>query len=80
MNIKEKCTSSNVESVWMTLGWHVELDQRYVKSLLDAMGMNELHIDGRSRDRRNRSGTLRVTSWTRRNFKSSDQVLESVSI
>ena len=24
----------------MNFGWHVELDQRYVKSLLDAMAMN----------------------------------------
>ena len=29
-------------------GWHVELDQRYVKSLLDAMAMNHCKIDGYS--------------------------------
>ena len=31
-----KCGSS-VDNI----GWHVELDQRYVKSLLDAMAMNQ---------------------------------------
>ena len=30
------------------IGWHVELGQRNVKSLLDAMAMNLLQIDGHS--------------------------------
>ena len=34
-----KLIFSNVASV-DEFGWHVELDQRYVKSLLDAMAMN----------------------------------------
>ena len=31
-------------SVWMIFGWHVELDQRYVKSLLDAMAMHHCKL------------------------------------
>ena len=31
---------SNVASVLIILGWHVELDQRYAKSLLVAMAIN----------------------------------------
>ena len=45
-------------------GWHVELDQRYVKSLLDAMAMNHCK---------------RRKNWMQRNIESSDPVLESVS-
>ena len=29
-------------------GWHVKLDQKYVKSLLDAVGDESLQIDGHS--------------------------------
>ena len=38
-----KCLIS-VDDFW----WHVELDQRYVKSLLDAMGDESLQNDGHS--------------------------------
>ena len=35
-----KAILTNVASVLVILGWHVELDQRYVKSLLDAMAIH----------------------------------------
>ena len=51
-------------------GWHVELDQRYVKSLLDAMALL---------DRRGRRATMQRRNWMQRNIESSDLVLEPVS-
>ena len=49
--------------------WHVELDQRYVESLLDAMAMNHCKS----------MVMLRLESCIQRNTESSDLVLESVS-
>ena len=59
-------------------GWHVELDQQYVKSLLDAVAMN---IANRLLllDRRDKRATVRRRNWAQRNTESSDPVLESVS-
>ena len=55
-------------------GWHVELDQRYVKTLLDAMAMNRC----KSMATPGSKGTG-GRNWTQRNIESSDLVLESVS-
>ena len=57
-------------------GWHVELDQRYVKSLLDAMAIANRWLP---LDRRDRRATMRQRNWMQRNIESSDPVLESVS-
>ena len=56
-------------------GWHAELDQRYVKSLLDAMAMTHC----KSMATRDRRATMRWRNWMQRNIESSDPVLESVS-
>ena len=59
-------------------GWRIELAQRYVRSLLDTVGMNKcksMDTPG-SKDQENEPQT---TSWSRRNIESSDQVLASVS-
>ena len=60
-------------------GWHIELDKRYVKSLLDAMAM----INANRWPllfRRCRRARVRLRSWTQRNIESSDLVQESVSV
>ena len=64
-------------------GWHVVLNQRCVKSLLDAMAMN--HCESMATpDRRDRRAVrmwqIRLKNWIHKNIESSDQVLESVSI
>ena len=50
-------------------GWHVELDQRYVKSFLNAMAMNHC-----------KSMTVRLRRLTQRHTECPDLVLESVSV
>ena len=53
-------------------GWHAELDQRYVKSLLDVMAMN--HCKSMAT-----TGSKGRRNWTQGNIGSSELVLESVS-
>ena len=61
-------------------GWHIEMGQQYVRSLLDTMGMNlgKSTAAPGSKDQE-RQATNDKLSWTRRNIESSGQVLESVS-
>ena len=60
-------------------GWHVGLDQRYVKSLLDAMAMNHcksMANPGSKEQESSEMWQIRLNSLIRRNIESSDQVLE----
>ena len=62
------------------IGWHVELDQRYAKSLLDAMAMNHcktMAIPGSKGQESSRN----VADLTEKldPLESSDQVRETVS-
>ena len=62
-------------------GWYVELDQRCVKSSLDALAMNRCKSVVSLGSKGQGGATLRLSSQIRRNIiESSDQVLESVSI
>ena len=64
----------------MILGGIVDLDQRYVKSLLAAMAMNHCKSMATPGSKGQESrATLRLKSGTQRNIESSDLVLESVS-
>ena len=60
-------------------GWHNELDQRYVKSLLDAMAMNQCKsmATPESKVQECQSATEKLDP---KEHESSDLVLESVSI
>ena len=53
-------------------GWRVELDQRYVTSLLDAMAMNHCKSVA-TLDRRDGRATMRRRNWVQRNIESSDE-------
>ena len=60
-------------------GWHVVLNQRYVKSLLDAMAIiiaNRWPLLQES----SQNVADSTENWIHKNIERSDQVLESVSI
>ena len=62
-------------------GWHVELEPRYVKSLLDAMAMNHcksMATPGSKGQESSRNVADLIGKLD--HIESSDQVLESVSI
>ena len=64
-------------------GWHVELDLRYAKSLLDAMAMNHcksMAAPGSKGQESSRNVANLTEKLDPQNIESSDQVLESVSI
>ena len=60
-------------------GRYVELDQRYVKSLLDVMAMTHCKSMAAPRSKGQESSHVETESWTQRNIESSDLMLESVS-